>query len=542
MILVNSTVEFFEMRLIIRILGVILLFPIDALAQKAEMFNLEKLYDPQVSNGDFVSWKNDGILIPIRYESKTSERVEVSFSGLDADFQLYLLHEVLADFSAGNCGTTKKNRTFEEVMVPDRAEQKPDLTFDADGQNQWLLVRVKPKSNSRSGKYPFVICFSQKTNEVEVKGHLTVKNKILKDSDQIDFYSDFWQFPLNVADYHNLKPWSEEHWQKIEKMFEMLSQINQQSITTSVFWDLYNSRLRPLDEMMIQVTKTTSGEFKYDFSIFEKFVELGIANGVSQQISVHNLFPWNQRHFYFDEKSQQIKSVTAAPGSAAYQDFWKPFLLEFSAFLREKNWLSKTVFFIDEKDANQSMMLINWVKEVDQKFNFGFSGRFSPAISTAVGNYSVPMNVVIDPKYLRERVSANKFTSLYTSCFEKANQPNMLLTSDYRDTYFLVFLAKAKGYNGILRWAFNKWSSQINTNAIYADVPSGDAHFIYPDGHVSTRYLVLQDAFEEVAKLEAKDNDKQSREMFASLTRYFLINIEKDRFATVQSMKNYLND
>lgn len=530
------------MKLRIGVLGVIMLYPVDILAQEAEIFNLEKLYDPRPSNGEFVSWKNDGILIPIRYESNNSEQVEVSFSGLDADFQLYLLHEVLADFSAGNCGTKKKTGTFEEIMVPDRAEHKPDLTFDANGENQWLLVRLKPKSNSAAGKFPFVISFSQKRSEVDIKGHLTVKNRVLKDPDQIDFYADFWQFPLNVADYHHVKPWSEEHWEEIEKMFEMLAQINQQSITTSVFWDIYNSRVRPLDEMMIQVTKSTSGEFKYDFTIFEKFVELGIVNGVNQQISVHNLFPWNQRYFYFDEKSQEIKAVTAVPGSAEYQDFWRPFLLEFSDFLKKKNWLSKTVFFIDEKDANQSMTLINWVKEIDPKLNFGFSGRFSPAISKGVENYSVPMNVVIDPTYLKERISAKKFTSLYTSCFEKANQPNMLLTSDYRNTYFLVFLAKAKGYNGILRWAFNKWSSQINTNAIYADVPSGDAHFIYPDGQVSTRYLVLQDAFEEVAKMEAKDNVKQSREMFTSLTRYFLINIEKDRFAAVQSTKNYLND
>jgi len=530
------------MRLIIRILEIILLFPIDVFAQKAEIFNLEKLYDPLPSSGEFVSWKNDGILVPIRYESKNSERVEVSFSGLDADFQLYLLHEVLADFSAGNCGTTKKNGTFEKVMVPDRAEEKPDFSFEADGKSQWLLVRVKPKSNSAAGKFPFAISFSQKTSKVDVKGHFTVKNKVLKESDQIDFYSDFWQFPLNVSDYCKIKPWSEEHWKEMEEMFEMLSRINQQSITTSVFWDLYNSRARRFDEMMIQVSKTASGEFKYNYDIFERFVELGIANGITAQISVHNLFPWNQQHFYFDEMSQEIKSVTAAPGSAAYQDFWKPFLVEFSDFLKKKNWLSRTVFFIDERDANQSMLLINWVKGINPALNFAFSGRFSPAVSTAVENYSVPMNVVIDPKYLKERIAASKSTSLYTSCFEKANQPNMLLTSDFRDTYFLVFLAKAKGYNGILRWAFNKWSSQINTNAIYSDVPSGDAHFVYPNGQVSTRYLVLQDAFEEIAKMETKDKVKKSQEMATSLTRYFLINIEKDRFATVQSLKNYLND
>ncbi|WP_084454570.1 glycoside hydrolase domain-containing protein [Algoriphagus terrigena] len=530
------------MKLRIGVLVLIMLFPFDALAQKAEIFNLEKLYDPQPSHGEFVSWKNDGTLIPVRYESKNSGRVEVSFSGLDADFQLYLLHEVLADFSAGNCGTDKEKGTFEDVMVPDRAEQKPDLTFDADGEGQWLLVRIKPKSNSIAGKFPFVISFSQNTSEVRVKGSLSVKNRVLEDLNQLDFYSDFWQFPISMADYYQIKPWSEKHWEHVGEMFELLQQINQRSITTSVFWDLYNTRIRPFDEMMIQVKKLGNGTFRYDYSVFDKYVELAQSKGITGQIAVHNLFPWNGFLFYFDDATSTVQSVQTQPGTPEYQSFWKPFLLDFSEHLKRKGWHDKAILFVDERDPNMTLDLAKWVKNEFPSLKMGFAGDFYPFLSDWIEDYSMPMNVVVDAGEMKKRILSAKKTSLYTSCFEKSNQPNLLLTSDYRDIYFLTLLSRAKGYNGILRWAFNKWSSQISTNAIYADVPSGDAHFVYPDGQVSTRYLVLQDAFEEVAKLDAKSNAKQSRIMSTSLTRYFLINIEEDRYTAVQSMKNYLND
>ena len=116
------------------------------------------------------------------------------------------------------------------------------------------------------------------------------------------------------------------------------------------------------------------------------------------------------------------------------------------------------------------------------------------------------------------------------------------MASNYTDIYFLIMLSKARGYDGMLRWAFNLWSPQIMKSAIFSDLPSGDSHFVYPEGQVSLRYLIIKDALEEVQKVEAMANSSKTKELLNSHTRYFLLNIEKDRINMVKTMKNYLND
>jgi hypothetical protein len=524
------------------IILLILFLPQSIFAQKAQIFNLEKLYDPEPADGNYTAWKNEGVLIPIRFESKSKREVKVSYSGQDAEFQLFQLHEVWADFSAGNCGETKTNGTFEKTQVPDRAENKPLLNFTPADESQWVLALIKFPTYAQSGTFPFVINFDQQGKKTAVKGSVTLKDRTVKDLSQLDFYSDFWQFPVSMADYYQIKPWSEKHWEYVGDMFDLLDQINQSSITTSVFWDLYNTRIRPLDEMMIQVKKSGSGTFSYDYSVFDKYVEMAHEKGITGQISVHNLFPWNGFLFYYDEVTSTVQSVQTQPGTPEYQSFWKPFLLDFSKHLTEKGWMEKTVLFVDERDPNVTLELAKWVKSVSPDLNMGFSGDFYPFLSEWMEDYSMPVNVVVDPGEMQKRILSSKKTSLYTSCYEQPNQPNVLLTSDLRDIYFLTQLSTARGYDGMLRWAFNLWSSDIMNSAIYSDLPSGDAHLIYPNGQVSVRFLVLRDALEELSKLETLSRIQNSVDMLNATNRYFLINIEAERNQMLQAMKSYLND
>lgn len=513
-----------------------------AFGQKAELFNLEKLYAPQPASGDWVAWKNDEVIIPIRFQSKSQQPVKVTFSDPEAEVKLYQLHDVLADFSAGNCGETKTDGTFEQIQIPDRAELRNDLTFVPLGETQWVLMVVKFPQTKSSGTFAYTVGFDQQGKKTQVKGNFTLRDRVLSSLENLDFYSDFWQFPISVADYYKLKPWTEEHWQEVGVMFDQLAGINQQSITTSVFWDLYNTRIRPIDEMMIQVRKKADGSFSYDYAVFDKYVAMAQSKGIKGQIAVHNLFPWNGFLFYLDETSGEVQSVQTQPGTPEYQAFWKPFLVDFSDHLVKKGWQQQTVFFIDERDPNLTLDLAKWVKSIAPSLKMGFSGDFYPFLSEWMDDYSMPVNVVVDPAEMKKRILSSQKTSLYTSCFEQPNQPNLLLPSDYRDLYFLTLLAKSRGYNGMLRWAFNLWSSDIMNSAIYSDLPSGDAHLVYPEGQVSVRYLVLRDALEEVSKFETVSKVSNSVDMINATNRYFLINIEAERNQMFQALKSYLND
>ncbi|MEB2785149.1 glycoside hydrolase domain-containing protein [Algoriphagus persicinus] len=514
-----------------------------AQAQLSAYFTAFEDFGSELPNkSEFKVWRNETLILPflINTDSTKDLDFQLKVNGKNVKTEVFQLHLVEGDISAGNCGITKKNGTFVKQMFPDRAESIVGNSFKVESSTTYGLVKISIPEKLKHGKYPLRLTFEQNGSTQKVEATIHVMARKLPDFDELDYDMDFWQFPLSISTYYDFKPYSEEHWEQIALMFEQLKGFNQTVVTTSVFYDLYNTSIKPVEQMMIQVRKKMDGSYSYDYSTFEKYVELAESKGISEEIAVHNLFPWNLTYFYCDEASASVKTFKSEPGTAAYNDFWKPFLLDFASFLKSKNWMDKTVFWVDERDITKTALLVKYVKQLDPAFKFGYSGRFSPGLSELVYDYSLSSNIVLDSEKLALRRSKGYKTTFYTSCYEV--QPNMLMASNYADIYFLVMLSKARGYDGMLRWAFNLWSPQIMESAIFSDLPSGDSHFVYPEGQVSLRYLILKDALEEVQKVETKANSAKTKELLTSYTRYFLLNIEKDRLNMVSTMKNYLND
>ncbi|GMQ26687.1 hypothetical protein Aoki45_33700 [Algoriphagus sp. oki45] len=521
-----------------------LLIALSAKGQKAEFVKLEKLYEPASFSGAYSAWRQESLLIPFKYESSATSPVsiQVSTPGLESKKEWFEIHSVWGDFSAGNCGQAKANGKFKEALIPDRARPLVQPRLEADSTMKWGLLKLHIPHWAKAGNYDLILSFTQNGKDHQLKGKVNVLDRVAPLVEEVSFGADFWQFPISVADYYGVKPWSSQHWEKLEEMLYSLKGINQESLTISIFWDLYNTKIRPLDEMMIQVTRKQDNTYSYDFSNLEAYILKAQEVGVDKQISIHNLFPWNQNFYFFDEKSNQVKAINAAPNSEPYQAFFKPLIQATADFLEQRNWKYKTYWVIDERDPTQTILLKNWINEIAPGFKFSFAGRLSPALAKQMEEYAMPVNVSLDEEKFSSRVQINGRTLMYTSCFEQSNQPNSLLTSDLRDIYFLAHLADIRGYQGILHWAYNLWSKQIKTSAIYSDVPSGDAHFVYPDGELSVRYLVFQDAIEEIGKFRLISKVKNPSTIRQSLGRYFLINVEKDRFLALEAMKAYLND
>jgi hypothetical protein len=522
----------------------LLLLSFPSWGQQAEFVKLAKLYAPESSTGSFSGWKQESLLIPVRFQSSSTAEVtvEVTIPGLETKIEWFEIYSVWADFSAGACGQAKANGTFQMALIPDRAVPLQAPKLQADSTVKWAILKLTIPRWAKSGKYELNLTFLQKGKSSKLGGNITVLDRVAASVDEVSFGTDFWQFPISVADYYGIKPWSEAHLTRMDEMFRTLRGINQSSLTVSIFWDLYNTKIRPLDEMMIQVTRNENNSYSYDFSNLETYVQRAERAGLAGQISIHNLFPWNQNFYFFDVKTNQVKVLNAAPNSEPYRAFFKPLIQATSDFLEKKNWKAKTYWVIDERDPSQTIYLKNWINEIAPGFQFSFAGRLSPALTKQMDEYALPLNVTMDEAQFASRIALNGRTLMYTSCFEQSNQPNSLMTSDLRDIYFLAHLADIKGYQGILHWAYNLWSKQIKTSGIFSDVPSGDAHFVYPDGEVSVRYLVIQDAIEEIGKFRLISQVKNANTIKQSLSRYFLINVENERFQAMEAMKTYLND
>jgi len=509
---------------------------------KAVFTSFRNMESEYANKSVFKGWKNETLILPIRLVSKPAIpltfRLKTSNSLITAS--VYQLHYVEGDISAGYCGTNKSEGNFEKRQFPDRAEKLKSNTILSDSINHYILLEVLIDQKTKAGKYPVEVVFSQGGASFSTESIIQVLDRKLPDFSNLMYKVDFWQFPMSTADYYQVKPWSDEHLAYMAGVFDQLKGINQQVITTSVFWDLYNTAIKPLDQMMIQIQKKADGTFTYDYSNFEKYVNLGIQKGIGKQISVHNLFPWNNNLFYCDENSQKVVSVQSLPGTELYNQFWTSFLKDFSKYLKQKKWLDRVVLVVDERNENETIGLAKFVKKIDPAFKMGYAGIFNPELSLLMYDYSVPSNVILEKADLAKRKSLGYQTTFYTSCFE--TQPNLVIGSNLEDAYFLTMLSRSRGYDGMLRWAFNKWSPQIMSSAIFSDVPSGDAHFVYPDNQLSLRYLLFRDALEEVLKFDTRPNDLKKEEIINAQNRYFLLNIEAERMHMVDALKNYLNE
>ncbi|HSJ68265.1 MAG TPA: glycoside hydrolase domain-containing protein, partial [Anditalea sp.] len=523
-----------------------LLFFHSACAQgdfQANFTDLESFGEPMNSSTTKKAWKNESVMLFIKVNAGSTAPIKVKISSPRKNWsnEIYHLAYVKGDLSAGYCGQDKIDGEFATQMFPDRAiPVKVNTTYTPDSIDHYVMVRIKTDQKIKSKTFPLTITLAQGDAVSELKAEIQVLGKILPSLSQLDLHTDFWQHPRSVAEYHDVIPYSDEHMDHLEKNFDQLAEINQNSITTSVFWDLFNTSKKDPKQMMIQTSKKSDGSYSFDYTNFEKYVKLGISKGIDKQISVHNLFPWNNFLFYYDEEKGEVEAIRTLPMTPVYKEFWVAFLDDFGPYLKKQGWHDKVVFVIDERNAKQTLEVIKFVHEIDPNFKMGYAGRFYPSLSPHVYDYSVPVNVVMEDDVIESRKKAGQITSLYTTCFEK--QPNMLLMSNPMDIYFILMLAKAKGYDGMLRWAFNLWSPQIPNNAIYTDLPSGDAHFVYPEGQNSLRYFIIKDALEEVQKMEVQRQKRNTRDMLKAHQRYYLLNVESSRMEMIKSMKNHLND
>lgn len=251
---------------------------------------------------------------------------------------------------------------------------------------------------------------------------------------------------------------------------------------------------------MIQVIQKEDNSYSYDFPNLESYISRAEKADLDKQIAIYNLFPWISSFYFFDERTSQIKAFNVGPDSEAYRAFFKPLIQALSEFLERKNWKSKTFWIKDEQGPSRTIALKTWIDEISSWFQFSFASRLSATLAKRLEEYALPVNVSLDEASFFSGVAINWHTLMDTSSFEQPYQPNSLMTSVLRNSYFLAHLANLRGYQGILHWAYNLWSKQIKTSDIFSDVPSGDAHLVYPDGETSVRYLVIQDAIEEIVK------------------------------------------
>jgi hypothetical protein len=358
---------------------------------------------------------------------------------------------------------------------------------------------------------------------------LEVSPKTLPPVSQRKYHLDLWQHPSAVARAQNLKLWSEEHFEAMRPLMTMLAGAGQKVITATLNKDPWNHQCYDAYEDMIVWTKNEDGSWTYDYAVFDKWINFMIDLGIKNMINCYSMAPWNNELHYKDAKSGNMITINANPGTKDFSDMWSPFLKDFVQHLDKNNWLKITNIAMDERPPAIMDEILGLLQKTAPELGVALADnhqsykKYSYIKDLCVDVVSIP-----DSSDLAYRKANGLNTTYYVCCAHKF--PNMFTFSDPAESVYAAWYAKANGFDGFLRWAYNSWVENPSNDSRFRTFPPGDTFIVYPEARSSIRFERLIEGIQDFEKLsliinelerqKTPESEKKLKSLFTTLEKF----------------------
>ena len=365
----------------------------------------------------------------------------------------------------------------------------------------WLQVDIP--QNAQPGTYNGMITVTAENGKpVQQKIALAVTGETLPSPDKWQFHLDLWQHPQAVARWHDVEPWSPEHFSLLRPLMKRLADAGQKCITCTILDEAWNAQTYDWFPGLVHWIRSKDGQMRYDYSALDAWVSfMHDEIGIRGQISCYTMIPWHLSVKYLDEATGHYKTLKAVPGTKEYEVLWAPFLRDFHQHMKEKGWAEKTCIAIDERPDAYVRAAMKLVQENAPTFRIASAVDKPSALTRDVYNISPVITHAGSAlgDLLKERRDAGKITTFYV-CLHPS-KPNTFTYSEPAQAEWLGFFAAANHLDGFLRWAYNSWNRNPFESTDFVHWPSGDCFLIYPGNRSSIRFERLRDGIEQYEKI-----------------------------------------
>lgn len=434
--------------------------------------------------------------IEVEISDFKSEKGEVLPSNIaEARFVRY----VMTDEFAGGCGH-RKPEDFAASLSPDMLDDLKSMDIDAKTARPiWITVNI-PREAVK-GNYTAQVrvkADAQKTWKSSLK--VEVINQVLPPASEWSFHLDQWQHPAAVARVEGLEVWSDSHFEALKPVMQRLADAGQKVITTTINKDPWNVQTYDPYADMIIWTKQKNGAWSYNYQVFDRWVEFMMRLGIKDMINCYSIVPWNNEIHYTDEATGESVNVVAKPGTAIFEALWTPFLTDFVKHLESKGWLEITNIAMDEREREQMDAALALLRKVSPKLGVSYADN-----QKTYQRYPDSDDISISAQHpfsqqdLKDRKQRGLNTTFYICCSD--GFPNQFTFSDPAESTYLGWYARATGFDGMLRWAFNSWVENPLQDSRFRTWPAGDTYIIYPKGRSSIRYERMLEGIQDFEKV-----------------------------------------
>lgn len=405
---------------------------------------------------------------------------------------------VMTDEFATGCGH-RKPEDFDSFLVADPINTALKETGLEHNRVQPVWISLKVPEITKPGVYETSISVHADNQLTRLKLFIKVLDKTLPPPALWSFNLDFWQHPAAIARVHDVKLWSDEHFNLMRPYYTMLADAGQKNITTSIVEEPWNHQTYDDFPSLITWTKKKDGSWEYDYTLFDKYVEFVMDCGIDQRINCYSMVPWKIQFPYFDEALGKRVVFTKEVGTPEYKEFWQAMLSDFRDHLKEKGWFSRTTIAMDERPMAAMKAVIELLKEVDPGWKIALAGEYHPEIEADIFEYCVASKWKFSPEILAARKSQKKLSTWYTCCVEK--YPNGFTFSPPAEHVWIGWYTAAEDMDGYLRWAYNSWTKDPLEDSRFKTWPAGDTYQVYPGPQTSIRFEKLIEGIQDFEKI-----------------------------------------
>ena len=415
------------------------------------------------------------------------------------NMQLNLVHYVISNYPYDarevTCGVGPADQAY---LMPDRFATFD--RFDLPGRSVrpvWFSINIP--SGAAPGIYNGTIEVRSDKGTTTLPYRIKVQNQLLPAPHDWAFQLDLWQNPSVISDYYKVKPWSEEHKTLLKKHLKLYADAGGKFITTYAIHSPWSDNSYMQEGGMIEWTKRKNGSWKFDYSIFDQYVQLAMETGIDKAITIYTPIPWGERFRFIDEASGNYVYERWVPTSDTFKTNWHLFLTDLRNHLEKKGWFNKTYLGINENAMEQTLSAIKVINEHSKDWKITYAGDWHPELDDLLDDYCCVYGKEPGMNDVKKRGSKGQTSTYYVCCIPA--KPNTFVFSPPVEGRWLGWYAFAYGYDGFLRWAYDAWPADPVRDSRHVLWPSGDCFMVYPGGGSSIRFEKMREGIADFEKL-----------------------------------------
>jgi len=452
----------------------------------------------------------------------------------------YVLSNYPYNAKDASCGGGSADKVY---LLPDRfSPMIPGATdgtdrFDLPGKTArpvWLSVNIP--ADADAGIYNGIIEMQTENEHVVLNIQVKVQNQLLPKPHDWKFRLDLWQNPWVIAEYYHVKPWSAEHKTLLKKHLQLYADAGGDYITTYGVHSPWGDNEYSLERGMIEWIKQKNGSWKFDYNIFDQYVELAMSLGIDKAITIYTPIPWGERFRYLNATTGNYVYERWQPTSDTFSRNWNIFLTDLKTHLEKKGWFNKTYLGVNENAMEQTLSAIKVIKAHSKTWRITYAGDWHTQLDELVNDYSAVFGTQPTVEEVNGRSSHLRTSTFYICCTPP--KPNTFVFSPPIEGRWLGWYAFAHHYDGFLRWAYDAWPADPMRDARFGSWAAGDCYLVYPGGNGCIRFEKLREGivdYEKIRILKEKTSasqDKITRNLIQQLDQHLKIFLAEKDFDT----------